>query len=198
MHPRTLIALLALLPATTLAAMRTGQEVVDTLCVGCHGNGANGAPRVGDAKAWTAREKRGLTRLRDSTMASASPTSHHATALQVEPLELERAITVMVNASGGHWSEPIDRKAAPASRAGVQVVQSRCVQCHGTGEGGAPRIGDRSAWVKRASPGFDSLVDSAIRGHGCMPARGGMAELTDAEMRDAVGYMVKSSLGETK
>jgi cytochrome c5 len=34
------------------------------------------------------------------------------------------------------------------------------------------------------------VVRSAINGHGGMPARGGMASLTDAEMRNAVIYMM--------
>ena len=77
-------------------------------------------------------------------------------------------------------------------------MQARCSQCHGTGVGGAPRIGDDKAWVGRARDGFDSLVQSAIRGHGAMPARGGMADLTDAEMRDAVTYMFQRSVKKEK
>ena len=42
--------------------------------------------------------------------------------------------------------------------------------------------------------GLDNVVMSSIRGHGKMPARGGMAELTDAEMRAAVNHMLQSSL----
>ena len=50
----------------------------------------------------------------------------------------------------------------------------------------------------RARDGFDSLVQSAIRGHGQMPARGGMADLTDAEMRDAVAFMFERSARKEK
>ena len=75
-----------------------------------------------------------------------------------------------------------------------EVVKARCAECHASGKDGAPRIGDRDAWVKRASRGLDTLVASAMRGHGKMPARGGMAELSDAELRGAVNHMVHSSL----
>jgi cytochrome c5 len=77
-------------------------------------------------------------------------------------------------------------------------VQAKCADCHATGKGGAPRIGDSTAWVGRAKDGFDSLVRSSIQGHGGMPARGGMAGLTDAEMRDAVTYMFQSSVKNPK
>ena len=82
----------------------------------------------------------------------------------------------------------------PRERTGEEVVAMRCAQCHGTGVAGAPRIGDRAAWIDRARHGVDTLVRSAIEGHGSMPARGGMAQLTDPEMRAAVSYMIEQSL----
>ena len=79
--------------------------------------------------------------------------------------------------------------ASRAGRSGQQVVEAQCVKCHADGVGGAPRIGDRSAWIPRLSRGVDALVGAAIRGHGGMPPRGGQADLTDAELRRAVLYM---------
>lgn len=72
---------------------------------------------------------------------------------------------------------------------GEQVVRAQCVICHESGLNGAPRIGDREAWVPRLTQGLDALVLSAIRGHGAMPARGGLAQLTDEELRAAVIYL---------
>jgi len=69
------------------------------------------------------------------------------------------------------------------------VVQAQCHKCHEAGVGGAPRIGDRAAWSPRLAHGLDALVRSAINGHGGMPARGGMADLTDAELRHAIVFM---------
>ena len=103
--------------------------------------------------------------------------------------EIERAITYMVNRSGGHWTEPVSRTVKAPERSGEQIVQMQCVKCHRDGVGGAPRIGDRSAWIPRLKPGLDVVVRSAINGHGGMPARGGMADLTDAELRSAIIYM---------
>ena len=118
----------------------------------------------------------------------------HGGRLSLTDLEVKRAITYMVNRSGGSWIEPIDRRAAPVERSGGQVVRMQCVKCHGTGLNGAPRIGDKGAWIQRAKLGFESVVRSAIHGHGAMPARGGMADLTDAEMRSAVAYMFQRSV----
>jgi cytochrome c5 len=79
--------------------------------------------------------------------------------------------------------------ATDAERSGEQIVATQCSKCHQTGEGGAPRIGDREAWTPRLKEGLDKLVRSAIRGHGAMPARGGMADTTDAEISRAIVYM---------
>jgi len=80
-------------------------------------------------------------------------------------------------------------QADPADRSGRQVVEAQCVKCHAEGANGAPRIGDRGAWIPRLTRGVDALVGSAIHGHGGMPPRGGQADLTDAELRRAVLYM---------
>ena len=85
-------------------------------------------------------------------------------------------------------------QAAP-ERSGDEIVRAQCANCHEAGKGGAPRIGDRSAWIARARQGLDPLVQSAIRGHGNMPARGGLADLTDRELRSAVIAMLNSGSG---
>jgi cytochrome c5 len=80
-------------------------------------------------------------------------------------------------------------QAQPRERSGEQVVAAQCVKCHQAGLHGAPKIDDRAAWSQRMKYGLDATVRSAIRGHGAMPARGGMADVTDTELRAAVLYM---------
>ena len=75
------------------------------------------------------------------------------------------------------------------TRSGKEVVDTVCTRCHATGEKGAPRIGDRDAWIPRLRRGLDTTVSSAINGHGAMPARGGLADLTDQEIKSAIVYM---------
>jgi cytochrome c5 len=168
---------------------RSGKEVVETSCFACHGSGANGAPKIGDKKAWAKRTAQGLTSLTASALKGIRQMPPHGGNTTLTDTEIERAITYMVNQSGGKWTEPISRTAPTPERTGEQIVQARCIKCHQTGEGGAPKIGDRAAWIPRAKQGIDVVVRSAIKGHGGMPARGGQADLTDAEMRSAVIYM---------
>jgi cytochrome c5 len=191
--------LAALLPLGASAAeLQDGKLVVETRCVTCHGTGLDGAPRIGDAKAWEKRTKQGLTSLTEHALAGIRGMPPHGGKLTLTDLEIRRAITYMVNRSGGAWAEPIDRAHPPVARGGEYIVNARCSQCHASGLGGAPRIGDDKAWVGRARQGLDSLVQSAIHGHGAMPARGGMADLTDVEMRAAVVYMFQASVKKEK
>ena len=62
---------------------------------------------------------------------------------------------------------------------------------------GAPRIGDRAAWIPRLKQGFEVLVSSAFKGHGPMPSRGDVANLTDSEIRAAIAYMINGGIAAT-
>jgi cytochrome c5 len=177
---------------------RNGKDVVDAVCSACHGTGANGAPKIGDKHAWSRLASRGLSNLTQSALKGIRKMPAHGGNPSVSDLEISRAITYMVNQSGGHWTEPISKKSPPAARSGEQIVQAQCVKCHQTGEGGAPKIGDRAAWIPRATQGLDAVVRSAIKGHGGMPSRGGMPDLTDAEMRKATIYMLNQGTGAAK
>ena len=187
--PALVIALGITGVASGQVAERSGKQVVDSLCISCHGTGSAGAPKIGDQKAWAPLIAKGLTSLSKSAMTGTGNMPSHGGNLKLTDIEVERAITYMVNRSGGHWTEPVSRTASTPPRSGKQIVEAKCVSCHGTGAGGAPWIGDRCAWTPRVSKGLDTVVASAIHGHGAMPPRGGMADLTDVEIRSAVLYM---------
>lgn len=181
-----------------LAQERTGKQVVDALCISCHGTGNAGAPKIGDQKAWAPLMAKGLTALSKTAMSGTGNMPSHGGNLKLTDIEVERAITYMVNQSGGHWTEPVSRTATTPPRSGKEIVEAKCVSCHGTGVGGAPKIGDRNAWAPRVSKGLDTVVASAIHGHGAMPPRGGMADLTDVEIRAAVLYMFNAGMRPAK
>jgi cytochrome c5 len=168
---------------------RTGRQVVDAVCAACHATGAKGAPRIGNKNAWAPLASRGLTSLTESALKGIRDMPSHGGNPSLSDLEIERAITYMVNRSGGEWIEPVGGVTPALERKGKQVVQAQCAQCHATGVFSAPKIGDRMAWILRLRRGLDFLVRSAINGHGPMPPRGGMADLTDIELRAAILYM---------
>jgi len=189
---------LLLAPQQAQAAARSGEQVVEQVCSACHATGANGAPRIGDDSAWSARAAQGLTSLTRHALEGIRKMPAHGGNPGVSDHEIELAITYMVNHSGGHWAVPIDKSAPPVARSGEQIVREQCVKCHATGVGGAPKIGDRQAWIARAKLGLDVVVRSAIQGHGGMPPRGGMADLSDAEIRSAIIYMLNQGVVPAK
>jgi cytochrome c5 len=170
-------------------ADRSGKEVVEAVCSKCHASGANGAPKIGDRNAWAKLAAESLSRLTDVALKGIRQMPPHGGNPDLSDTEITRGIAYMVNQSGGNWIEPVSKTVAVADRSGEQIVQAQCSKCHQTGVGGAPKMGDRDAWTARATRGLEPVFRSAIKGHGGMPARGGMAELTDAEVRNAVMYM---------
>ena len=191
------IVISALLAATSPHGARaqstelSGKEVVIAVCSKCHVSGANGAPKIGDQQAWSKRASRGLTGLTENALKGIRQMPAHGGNQRISDQEIKRAVAYMVNQSGGKWTEPVDKKALPSPRTGEQIVKAQCIKCHEAGKGGAPKIGDRDAWIPRLKDGLDNTVRSAINGHGGMPARGGMANLTDSEMRSAVIYLFR-------
>ncbi|MFM9969374.1 MAG: c-type cytochrome [Burkholderiales bacterium] len=168
---------------------QSGKEVVDKACAACHAKGASSAPRIGDEKAWSKRASQGLTALTENALRGIRSMPAHGGDKALSDLDIERAIIYMVNQSGGRWVEPMGGATPAVIRGGERIVQTQCSKCHQDGANGAPKIGDRAKWVPRLSKGLDNLVKSAINGHGPMPARGGVADLSDVEIRSAIVYM---------
>ncbi len=176
--------------AAQARAARTGEQVVQQVCAACHTTGAAGAPKTGDKAGWAKRLGAGLNGLLKTVIAGKGAMPPRGGGADLSDYELERAIVYMANRSGGNMKEPLAPKSVEASeRAGEQIVKAACAKCHESGEGGAPRIGDRAAWAQRVSQGVEAVTKSAIHGHGNMPARGGLADLTDAELQRAILYM---------
>jgi len=72
---------------------------------------------------------------------------------------------------------------------GVAIYQTACFACHGTGAAGAPML-EAATWTDRLAQGEDTLVDHAVNGFNAMPPKGGQMQLSDAEVRAVVQYML--------
>jgi cytochrome c5 len=84
--------------------------------------------------------------------------------------------------------------AAPATNdVGEKLYKQACAACHVAGVAGAPKFADKAAWAPRIATGMDALVASVIAGKGIMPAKGGAAGASDADLRAATQYMVDAA-----
>jgi cytochrome c5 len=88
--------------------------------------------------------------------------------------------------------------AAPGARSGEDIVKAACAACHVAGIANAPRIGDQAVWAKLAAEGLPTLVRDAAKGKGVMPPRGGVSDLTDAELARAIVSMANQSGAKLK
>ncbi|WP_338846617.1 c-type cytochrome [Massilia sp. W12] len=184
--------------------LQSGEEVYKASCQACHGSGAAGAPKVGDAAAWSARIAKGYEGLMKTAIAGLNGMPAKGGNADLDDVEIGRAIVFMANQSGAKFKEP--EAAAPAAAAaagsasaaalsadaGKKVYDAACVACHGAGVAGAPKFGDKAAWTDRIKQGNPALYEHAIKGFqgkaGMMPAKGG-SSASDDEIKAAVDYM---------
>lgn len=167
---------------------RSGKTVVETVCVGCHETGKDGAPKIGDQAAWAKRASVGLSTVTEHAITGIRKMPAHGAHASLSDLEMSRAVAYMV--SGGKAIDPSKPYSSPSQKTGEQLVKERCSECHAKGKDGAPRIGVMADWKPRLQLGVENLVTSAIRGHNAMPARAGMANLSDTDLRAAVTFML--------
>ena len=79
-----------------------------------------------------------------------------------------------------------------SQKSGEQVFQAVCTACHTSGAAGAPKVGDAAAWAPRIKTGYDTLLNSALKGKGAMGAQGG-GDFSDYEIARAVVYLANQS-----
>lgn len=95
-------------------SMKTGEQVYQTQCVACHGSGAAGAPKLGDAAAWAPRLKAGMDGLMTSVMKGKGNMGPQGGG-DFSDFEIARAVVYVANQSGGQMAEPALPKPAAAA-----------------------------------------------------------------------------------
>jgi len=77
-----------------------------------------------------------------------------------------------------------------AAAAPKDTYAATCAACHANGVANAPKPGDTAEWQRRLQrAGQAGLFESALKGRGAMPAKGGNASLSDDEVRATVLFM---------
>jgi cytochrome c5 len=191
---------------------KSGQEVYDSVCGACHGSGALGAPKYQNKGDWAPRNGKGLDTLIKHALEGFNKMPARGGNPDLSDTEITRAIVYMANAAGAKFKEPAAPAPAPSAPVAVaaaaaapaapdatelakgkKVFEGTCKACHETGVAGAPKFGDKAAWAPRIKTGFEALYTSALKGKNTMPAKGGNATLTYADVKAAVDYMVSKA-----
>ena len=94
--------------------LKGGEDVYKAQCTTCHAAGVAGAPKLGDAAAWSARIATGLEALVTSALKGKGAMGAQSGG-DFEDLEITRAVVYMANAAGGKFEAPKAPAAATAS-----------------------------------------------------------------------------------
>jgi cytochrome c5 len=105
--------------------LKTGEEVYKAQCVNCHGAGAVGSPKFGDAAAWGPRIATGYAALLTSALKGKGNMGAQGGG-DYDDLEVGRALVYMTNAAGGKL--PVPERTAPAAVAAASAASAPAVQ----------------------------------------------------------------------
>lgn len=234
------VAQLVIIDSSAPKTLKTGEQVYNSVCMGCHAAGLAGAHKFGDKTAWATPIGTGLDAMVASVVKGKGAMPAKGGNPTLDDVEIARAVVYMANAAGGQFAEPAAPAAdapkapvaaapapvapmaavpapapaaAPAAAAapvattkasasaegapsaeelalGQKIYNQACMACHAAGVAGSPKFGDKAAWGKYLDQGIDGMTAAAIKGVGVMPARGGLASASDADIRAAVQYIV--------
>jgi len=175
---------------------KTGQKIYDKYCVGCHGIGAGGAPKMGDAADWAPKIKQGFPVLYQNAIQGIGNMPPRGTCGTCTDDEIKAAVNYIVDNSKtaeGQAAKSTANLPKPTVQLGEKVYNQVCSVCHAKGQLGAPIMGDQAAWTPIAKKNMDVLVAHTIKGYKNMPARGACAKCSDTDLIAAIIYMLDQS-----
>ena len=217
---------LAAVDANAPKVEKSGQAVYEATCAACHSSGALGAPKFEDKGDWGPRLGQGFDTLVKNAIEGVRQMPPRGGNADLSDVEVARAVAYLANSAGASFEAPeaapttaadgatpeaatAGSDAAPEAAApevaaagkpdpakGKAIYDTNCAACHATGVAGAPKAGDKAAWASRLDQGYATLYDHALNGIRAMPPKGGNASLSEADLADAVGYLVVEAGGK--
>jgi cytochrome c5 len=109
------VARLDLVDASGPKVFKTGEQVYKAVCAGCHAAGVAGAPKFGDAVAWTPAIKTGLDTMVSNAIKGKNAMPAKGGNPTLDDYEISRTVVYMANNAGGKFEEPAEP--APAEPA---------------------------------------------------------------------------------
>ncbi len=98
-------------------AAKSGEQVVNEICIACHGTGALGSPQIGDAGAWGPRISQGYDTLVKHAIEGIRAMPARGGNGDLSDMEMAGAVAYMANKAGANFKESAPAAAAPAPAA---------------------------------------------------------------------------------
>ncbi len=175
---------------------RTGEQVYNEICSGCHASGALGSPKYKEKADWGKRIGQGYETLLTHALKGFNKMPSRGGDPDLTDLEVARGIVFMANAAGANFQPTLKKEVEPTAAElarGKVVYADNCASCHDTGITGAEKLTDAKAWAPLIKEGKEYLYHAAINGSFGGPAKGGNEKLSDADTKVAVDYMVEEA-----
>jgi cytochrome c5 len=86
-------------PVETAAAPKSGEDIYNGSCMGCHATGAAGAPKLGDAAAWAPRIAAGMASLMSNATNGLNAMPPKGLCMSCSDDEMKAVVEYMVNNS---------------------------------------------------------------------------------------------------
>jgi len=103
-------------------------------------------------------------------------------------VNMEKAIAMRIQKVGVVEIRDANREL----KSGEEVFKAQCSACHAAGLAGSPKLGDVAAWAPRIKTGYETLLNSAVKGKNAMGAQGG-GDFETLEIGRAVVYMANAA-----
>jgi cytochrome c5 len=97
--------------------LQSGEAVYTATCAACHGTGAAGSPKFGDAGAWSARIAQGYDTVLKHAIEGLRAMPAKGGNPDLDDVEVARAVVYMANKAGAKFKEPEVPAAKPAAAA---------------------------------------------------------------------------------
>lgn len=85
---------------------RSGEQIYQSTCAGCHASGALDAPKAGDAAAWAPRIAQGFDALTKNAIAGLRQMPPRGGGTDLTDTEVRRAVAHLANSGGAKFEEP--------------------------------------------------------------------------------------------
>lgn len=180
----------------TKVDLSIGKTVYNKYCVGCHGTGAGGAPKMGDDVAWAPRIKQGIHILYNHAISGIGSMPPKGACASCSTADIQSAVEYIVSQSKGTGGTAARAAVVPPPTSltdGKRVYNEVCSTCHNSGKLGAPILGNAAAWTPIVKENMDVLFTRTIDGYKQHPPRGSCTNCSDADIIAAVKYMVQQS-----
>lgn len=141
--------------------LQSGEAVYKAVCAACHATGAAGAPKSGDATAWSARLGQGEATLFEHAVKGIRAMPAKGGNPDLDDIEVQRAVVYMANQSGGKLKEP---EAKAATTAAAPAASSEAALAAVSAPAAAAAPAPASAPASAPAPAADTgkkLYDTA-------------------------------------